>query len=1110
MLTLILGGAGSGKTRTVYRQFREAMEAGKTRLVLLTPEQQSHRAERELAAFCGPRLSLHGEVLSFTRLYSRAAAELGGIADPIPDKGARLLLLALAMEEAAPLLRRYGERGMRGDWLPRLLDAVEELESSLTEPESLLTAAEAAGGSFGDKLHDLALIQQAYRAALERRLGDSRDRVCRLADLMERVEAASGGLWADGFTDFTAAELRVLEALLRRGTDLTVTLPLPPEAEDWDEETEDVGEEFLLPHITRNRLKHMAYLRGAGCRELYCRGEEDSAPAIRRLAEGLYRFGGPVSPLEGELPPVELMHTENFSGECRFAAARILALLRQDPGLRFGDFAVAAADFGSQGRLLEAVFREYGIPTFIEETSNLGETGLAAFVLDALNTAAGGFAFGDMFACLKSGLAGLSPEETDRLENYCILWSIRGESVWAREEPWDRHPRGYVRELTPEDEEELSVVDELRRRAAAPLLKLSRSLKKAENGRDCLSALMDYLTETDVPASLAARAERLEDLGDLQAARSCLSQWDAMASCLDQFWEALGEVPMEAKVFVRMLELLLGSRDLGSIPAALDCVSLGTPGRLRGRKPRVLLLLGAEDSALPGSEDGSGFFSPEERRALFDLGLRLEQDREEGISRRLYDLYQIAGAPRDRLIVSYSGPDARPSLLQRRAMELLGIPMGREEELGERQLCAAPEPLFRLALAGGSPAAAAAARVTDPERLERLRSAALRSRGSLSPKAADALYGRELYLTASRTETFYTCRYRYFLQYGLRAGERKSAGFQAPELGTFLHFVLEGVCREAAALGGFRDLAEDTLSALAEKYTAEYVKQYLRPAQLQDPRFRYLFSRLRQSVDLILRDVAGELAVSRFTPMDFELRFGLGQSDLPPLRVGEVSLGGVVDRVDGWTDGDTLYLCVADYKTGKRTFSLTDVWYGLGIQMLLYLFALEAEGQAHYGAKRIVPAGVLYAPARDLLVKLPRNASAEEIARERQKALRRSGLLLADARVLHAREESENPRYLPVTYRDGEPAGSVATAAQLGRLAGYVNKLLEKMGAALRSGSIQADPLCRSGGRTPCEWCPYTAACIFREGEDGDEARQLRSRRESEFWQELGEEADHG
>ena len=1102
MLTLILGGAGSGKTRLVYRQFREAMEAGGTDLVLLTPEQQSHRAERELAAFCGPALSLHGEVLSFTRLYSRAAAELGGLADPIPDRGARLLLLALALEETAPLLRQYGDRGIRGDWLPQLLDAVEELESSLTEPEALMAAAEAAAGSIRDKLYDLALVQQAYRAALDRRLGDSRDRIRRLADLAEACSAGRGGLWADGFTDFTAAELEVLDALLRRGTDLTVTLPLP----DW------AGEEdaFRLPENTFRRLTRLASLRGTECRILRCAGEHDPAPALRRLAEGLYRYGESPVAVGQAPPPVELMQTANFSGECRYAAARILELLREDPSLRFGDFAAAAPDYGSKGPLLEAVFREYGIPFFVEETASLGDTGLTAFVLDALNCAAGSFAYRDVFACLKSGLAGLSPGETDRLENYCLLWNIRGEKTWGQEEPWDRHPRGYVSQRTEADERELAEVDALRRRAAAPLLKLSGALKKGETGRDFLLALTEYLLDADLRAGLSARAVRLEALGDLQAARACLLQWDALCACLDQFWEALGEVRMEAKDFLRLLELLLRNRDMGSIPAALDCVSLGSPGRLRGRKPRILLLLGAEDSALPGSEDGSGFFSPEERRALFDLGLRLEQDREEGLSRRLYDLYQIAAAPGERLIVSFSGPDARPSLLQRRAMALLGVSMGREEDLEERHLCAAPEPLFRLALAGGSPLARAAARVTDRERLERVRASALRSRGRLSPAAASALYGRELRLTASRTEIFYTCRYRYFLQYGLRAAERKTAGFQAPELGTFLHFVLEGVCREAAAMGGFRDLGEDTRKALTEKYTQEYVRQYLRPAQLRDPRFRYLFTRLRRSVDLILRDVTGELAASRFTPMDFELRFGLGPEELPPLRAGDVSLGGVADRVDGWLDGDTLYLCVADYKTGKKTFSLTDVWYGLGIQMLLYLFALEADGAERYGVRRIVPAGVLYAPARDLFLDMARNSSPEEIAQARQKALRRSGLLLADPKVLRAREEGDNPRYIPVRYKNGEPTGSVATLAQLGQLAAYVKKLLERMGSALRSGSIQADPLCRSGSSVPCDWCPYAAACAFQEGQGEDRYRQVRSRTGDEFWQELGKEARDG
>ena len=110
-------------------------------------------------------------------------------------------------------------------------------------------------------------------------------------------------------------------------------------------------------------------------------------------------------------------------------------------------------------------------------------------------------------------------------------------------------------------------------------------------------------------------------------------------------------------------------------------------------------------------------------------------------------------------------------------------------------------------------------------------------------------------------------------------------------------------------------------------------------------------------------------------------------------------------------------------------------------------------------------------------------------------------------KVLQAREEGDKPRYIPVAYRDGVPTGSVATLAQLGQLAAYVKKLLERMGSALRSGSIQADPLCRSGSNVPCDWCPYTAACAFQEGQGEDRYRQVRSRTGDEFWQELGKEA---
>ena len=59
-----------------------------------------------------------------------------------------------------------------------------------------------------------------------------------------------------------------------------------------------------------------------------------------------------------------------------------------------------------------------------------------------------------------------------------------------------------------------------------------------------------------------------------------------------------------------------------------------------------------------------------------------------------------------------------------------------------------------------------------------------------------ALYGKRLYLSASKAERFSACRYAYFLQYGLRARPRRPAAFNPPEIGTFFHYVLQHTAQD--------------------------------------------------------------------------------------------------------------------------------------------------------------------------------------------------------------------------------------------------------------------------------------------------------------------------
>ena len=112
-----------------------------------------------------------------------------------------------------------------------------------------------------------------------------------------------------------------------------------------------------------------------------------------------------------------------------------------------------------------------------------------------------------------------------------------------------------------------------------------------------------------------------------------------------------------------------------------------------------------------------------------------------------------------------------------------------------------------------------------------------------------------------------------------------------------------------------------------------------------------------------------------------------------------------MDRVDGWVDDSgRLNLRVVDYKTGRKSFDLSGVWNGLGLQMLLYLFTLEERGRELYGLP-VEGAGVLYLPAREAVIRGSRAMSDEELRKKVDKELVRSGLVVNDRQVLDAMEQ---------------------------------------------------------------------------------------------------------
>ena len=1109
MLTILTGKAGTGKTGAVMEEISRNVAAG-IRSILIVPEQYSHEAERELARVCGPKLSLYAEVMSFTGFARYMDRQLGSSEFPLLDKGGQLLCMSLAITQVFSQLRIYGAARKQVSLQNQLLQAVTELKTACITPEQLLETAQVCGGILGDKLHDLALLSAMYDGIVAEGHTDPTDRLSRLAQQIPDGDLQGIRFYLDGFTDFTRQQRNILGALLDKGNPLTVCLTCDVNAPE--------NEVFAIPLSTARILKRVAEERNIPVTERQMETENAETP-LNLFGDLMFTYGsGRTMPEQTE---ISLYAGDSIAAECEFAAAKTLELVRET-GCRWREIAIAVRGFSEYETILDSTFRKYGIPLYFTQKTDVLSKPLPRLITAAYEIFSGGWEADDVLTYLRTGLTGLTPEECDLLENYVLLWNLRG-NAWTREGNWTMHPDGFSQNFSDSDRQLLDTVNALRRRAAGPLLQLLQKADAAETAHAQVAALADFLEQLHAAQILERQANTLEANGYPQQAAECAGLWEITLQAMEQFDGLLADLPMDRETFAKLFGLMLSQYNIGTIPVAVDRVSAGDMDRMRRRNLKHLIVLGASDRHLPQPEETSGIFTQEDRTRLLENGLDLGSCGDAELWREFTIIYNCLTLPKNSLMLTY--PDdgtSRPSIVMTRAEELFALPVERIDTA--RCKYAAHDSALELAAVslrgvGNPPAAMAAAeyfKETEPERFAFLKAAAAQSRGQLSRRCVELLYGKKPRLSASRIDKFASCRFAYFLQYGLNARPRQPAAFAPPEQGTFMHYVLEHVAGGVMELGGFQHADETAVHRLTDEAIERYVHEFLNDFREKTPRFIYLFRRLTKDVRAVVDDMAAELRRSRFEPLSFELDFGRNDQ-IPPMEIGDgdnnLILTGIADRVDGWEHDGKLYLRVVDYKTGKKEFTLSDVWYGMNLQMLLYLFTLEQCGPALYG-KPVVPAGVLYVPAYSKAVRSTENLSDEEIAKQQMKEHLRSGLILQDEAVIAAMENNQGEayQYLPVAVkkRGADVPEALATAEQMGLLARHIDLTLQELARELKAGSIAADPYYKSQQQSACQYCDYADACAFEDGRHGDQRRYLPKLPATKVWSLIQGEVNHG
>ncbi len=1097
MLHLVYGRAGSGKTRYARELLASLCENGAGNLLLLTPEQVSCESARAMLRRLGPRRAQGVQVLSFTRLANTVFRQFGGLAGKRLDDGGRTILMSLALEEMADTLQLFRPQAKSGEMIQLLLQSSAELKMSAVSPEALRQAASLSGDeALEKKAGDISAVLSAYDALVARSYLDPLDDLTRLRDCLEKHAYFTGYTVAvDAFKSFTVQELEVLRLILRQAENVTVTL-----CADGPGSPEKQGNGmFSTVCRTANLLSRMAKEEGVKIAPPVHLTESPRfvSPALREVERQVFRREKPQP--EEDAAGVTLVCARHIYEEAEFVASRIRRLVMEE-GYRWRDITVILRREDTYRGALDIALRRWEVPCFLDHPRSVDAEPIMRFVLEAFGVINHSFRSDEIFSLLKTGLSGLDAEEIALLENYTFLWSISGKK-WLS--PWQENPDGFVESTTEEQLQRLEIINALRERVVVPLQRFAAALSDTD-GQGAAEAIFQLLTDFNVQETLPALCQKLEESGQRETADHQLRLWDVLMNILDQTALTLSGRKLEPERYAQLLRLVMQAGEISDIPQQVDEITLGTADRMRPVDPKVVFLMGAVLGEFPQTPSSGGVFSEEERKTLIQLGLPLSDSLEDKALEEQFLAYQAMTSPSEKLFVSWHASSGEESCSPSEIVEELqslfpSLPVISAGSMPPEQEANAPEAAFAL-LARKWPQQdslyATLRTLFEGQEGYQGRLEALQRTAEQSPmafreeeKAGELFSGRNL--SATQIETFHLCRFQYFCRYGMNAKERRPAELGSLEYGSLMHFLLERVFRRKTG----KEVAAMEKKALEEEILSlidEYALACMGGAENRSARFRFQLRRLADSACAVIRHIGQELAQSRFEPQYFELELKNG-SQFPPLKVptedGTVTIGGKIDRVDlAEIHGET-YVRIVDYKTGSKEFKLTDVLYGMNLQMLIYLAALIESGG-------LQGAGILYMPAVQPLVPADRQTPPDKIEKEAEKKLKMNGLVLDDPEVITAMEEKAAGNYIPVALKNGEPARRdyVLSEAQLEQVTGYVKSLVRQMKKKLVHGDIAAAPLLIN--QRGCQWCPYFPVC-GKEFLDKDVSRVRFSKEEA-------------
>jgi hypothetical protein len=311
------------------------------------------------------------------------------------------------------------------------------------------------------------------------------------------------------------------------------------------------------------------------------------------------------------------------------------------------------------------------------------------------------------------------------------------------------------------------------------------------------------------------------------------------------------------------------------------------------------------------------------------------------------------------------------------------------------------------------------------------------------------LINNNLTLSYSSLDNYYKCKFRFYLNNILKLDKYEETF--AIFIGNLFHYILS-IC------------FEDNFDF--DKEYDNYILKYG-----SNNKDKFFFNKLKKDLLFIIDTIKKQYSYSNFKDAKYENKFSINKD-----KTIKVKFIGFIDKLLTHEYKGKTLMVIIDYKTGIQNINLSNSYYGLNMQLPIYLYLSKNSN---------IKSEVVGFYLQKILTGVPKLDSKKNINTIKEENLKLQGYSLSDEELLNefdsSYENSEVIKSLGKTSNGFKAYSKLLTKDQMDNLYKLVDKKIDEARDNILDANFEIDPKRIGFNNVSCEYCKYKDICFMNE-----------------------------